>query len=172
MCIQFCKNTQLAFDTESAHGEPKPGCKTGHARAFPMPHTLQRTNETKMNRLTGIDVFKRQTESGLPQPLCNPRKHVTMCMPTDFGCFSECSMRKLFPLLCTSQLLQKLRNFECTTAIDQSMRHCSFHSMCEAKNCTVIPQGKCRCKALPMGIASSKKIPPKKTTDKSTTPWD
>ena len=66
-------------------------------------------------------------------------------------------MRNPFPLPKTQELLQKLCNFKCATAIDSSMGHCDtpLNERSQKPCATMLQWGKHQCKVLPMGIKCS-----------------
>jgi hypothetical protein len=102
--------------------ELKPGAKPYHARAFPVPQSLERTTRKEIDRLESINVLEKNTDSEWAVPMfVQPKKTGDVRILTDFRRLNDCIVRKPFPLPRISELLQKLRNFKYATAIDLSM---------------------------------------------------
>ena len=149
------------LDIKPIELELKPGSKPYHARAFPIPQSLERTTKKEIGRLKGIDVFELNSDSEWAAPtFVQPKKTGDVRILTDFRRLNECLVRKPFPLPKISDLLQKLRNFKYATAIDLSMGyyHIPLSKRAQQLCTTVLPWGKYRYKVLPMGIKNSPDI--------------
>ena len=139
----------------------KPGSIPYHGKAYPVPQSLEGTTRKEVGRLTGINVFERNSNSEWAAPtFIQPKKTGDVRILTDFRRLNDCIIRKPFPLPKIQELLQKLRNFKYATAIDLSMGY--YHiplSKAAQKLCTtILPWGKYRYKVLPMGIKNSPDI--------------
>ena len=139
----------------------KPGAQPYHARAYPVPQALYDTTKKEMDRLHGIDVFEKNSNSEWAAPtFVQPKKTGDARILTDFRRLNDCLVRKPFPLPKIQELLQKLRNFKYATAIDLSMGyyHIPLSKASQELCTTVLPWGKYRYKVLPMGIKNSPDI--------------
>ena len=135
-----------------------PGSVPYHARAFPIPQALYGLTKKEMDRLTGINVFEKNSDSEWAAPtFVQPKKTKDVRILTDFRRLNECLIRKPFPLPKIQELLQKLRNFRYATAIDLSMAyyHIPLSEASQRLCTTVLPWGKYRYRVLPMGIKNS-----------------
>jgi hypothetical protein len=126
-----------------------------------VPHSLEATTETEMERLTDIDVFNRSSDSEWAAPtFIQAKKTGDVCILTDFRRLNAQIKRKPFTLPKISDLLRKLSGFKCATTIDLSMGYYHIPLDLEAqKLCTTIfPWGKYQYKRLPMGAKTSPDI--------------
>ncbi len=143
------------------HLEIKPGAKPYHARAFPIPHSLEATTKKEMERLTSIGVFTKchNTEWAAPT-FVQKKKTGDVRILTDFRKLNEVLVRKPFPLPKISDLLQKLSGFKYATAIDLSMGyyHIPLDEHSQDLCTTILPWGKYKYGKLPMGITNSPDI--------------
>ncbi len=149
------------LNIDPIHLELKPDAVPYAARPFPVPQSLHRTTKVEMNRLTGIQVFEKNSDSEWAAPtFVQPKKTGDVRILTDFRRLNECLVRKPFPLPRIADLLQKLRNFKYATAIDLSMGyyHIPLDEASQRLCTTVLPWGKYRYKVLPMGIKNSPDI--------------
>jgi hypothetical protein len=143
------------------HLELIPGAIPYHARAFPIPQSLEGTTKKEMDRLTGIGVFKHSYDSEWAAPtFVQPKKDGRVRILTDFRRLNALIKRKPFPLPKISDLLQKLTGFTYATALDLSMGY--YHIPLDAESAklctTILPWGKYQYLRLPMGIKNSPDI--------------
>jgi hypothetical protein len=89
-----------------------------------------------------------------------PMKDKTVCFLSDFWEVNKRLVRKPFPILKISTVLQEIKGFSYATALDLNMGYYTIRLDPDAsKICTVIfPWGKYSYKRLPMGIAGSPDI--------------
>ena len=137
------------------------GATPYHARAFPIPQSLEKTTKKEMERLTKIGVFKRTHESEWAAPtFVHPKKTGDVRILTDFRRLNALIKRKPFPLPKISDILQKLTGFKYATALDLSMGY--YHIPLDAESAklctTILPWGKYQYLRLPMGIKNSPDI--------------
>lgn len=143
------------------HLELKEGAVPYHARAFPIPKSLEATTHKEIDRLTNIKVFRKSHDSEWAAPtFVQPKKTGDVRILTDFRRLNAVLKRKPFPLPKISDLLQKLSGFRYATAIDLSMGY--YHIPLDeesARLCTtILPWGKYQYLRLPMGIKNSPDI--------------
>ena len=140
------------------HLELVEGAVPHHARAFPIPKSLEETTKKEMQRLTDIGVFKKTYDSEWAAPtFVQPKKTGDVRILTDFRRVNAMIKRKPFPLPKISDLLQKLSGFKFAAALDLSMGY--YHLPLDAasqKLCTtILPYKKYQYLRLPMGIKNS-----------------
>ena len=143
------------------HLELTENAKPYHARAFPVPQSLEATTKKEMARLTDIKVFEKCHDSEWAAPtFVQPKKTGDVRILTDFRELNKYIKRKPFPLPKISDLLQKLSGFKYATAIDLSMGY--YHIPLDEESSrlctTILPWGKYRYLRLPMGIKNSPDI--------------
>ena len=93
-----------------------------HARAFPVPKSLEKTTKKEITRLSDIGVLKKDHESEWAAPtFVQPKKTGDIRILTDFRKLNDKLKRKPFPLPKIADILQKLAGFKYATAIDLSM---------------------------------------------------
>lgn len=141
--------------------EVKEGAVPYHARAFPVPKSLEATTKTEIERLTNINVFKKSYDSEWAAPtFVQPKKTGDVRILTDFRKLNAVLKRKPFPLPKISDLLQKLSGFRYATAIDLSMGyyHIPLDEEAQKLCTTILPWGKYQYLRLPMGIKNSPDI--------------
>jgi len=127
------------------HLELIDNAKPYHAKAFPIPQSLEKTTKVEMERLRGIGVFEKTYDSQWAAPtFVQPKKTGDVRILTDFRKLNTQLKRKPFPLPKIADLLQKLSGFRYATAIDLSMGY--YHIPLDAhssKLCTtILPWGK------------------------------
>ena len=143
------------------HLELVDGAVPQHARAFPVPRSLEATTKKEMEHLTQLGVFKKTHDSEWAAPtFVQPKKTGDVRILTDFRKLNNLIKRKPFPLPKISDLLQKLTGFKYATAIDLSMGY--YHIPLDAESSrlctTILPWGKYQYQRLPMGVKSSPDI--------------
>jgi hypothetical protein len=89
-----------------------------------------------------------------------PKKNKTVCFLSNFWGVNKRLVRKPFPILKISTVLQELEGFTFATALDLNKGYYTIRLDPDASRiCTVIfPWGKYSYKRLPMGIADSPDI--------------
>ncbi len=143
------------------HLELKQDAKPYHARAFPIPKSLEAITKKEMKRLTEIGVFKKSNNSEwAAATFVHPKKTGDVRILTDFRRLNAQLIRKPFPLPKISDILQKLSGFRYATAIDLSMGyyHIPLDEESQRLCTTILPWGKYMYQHLPMGIMNSPDI--------------
>jgi hypothetical protein len=143
----------------------KEGVSPYHGRAFPVPKIHKETIIKKVERLCKLGVLERRpaSEWALPSFII-PKKDKTEHFLSDFWEVSKRLVRKPFPIPKISMVLQQIEGFSYATALDLNMGYYTIRLDPDAsKICTIIfPWGKYSYKRLPMGIAGSPDIFPRK----------
>ncbi len=121
-----------------------------------MPKVHKETIRKKVERLCKLGVLERQPASEWALPFfITPKKDQTVCFLSDFREVNKRLVRKLFPILKISKVLQEIQGFSYATALDLNMGYYTIRLDPDAsKICTIIfSWGKYSYKRLPMGIA-------------------
>jgi hypothetical protein len=169
---QQLKNSLMKFDTlfsgglgtlniKPIHLELIDGAKPYHSKAYPVPQSLERTTKKEIERLSGITVLERDSDTEWAAPtFIQPKKTGDVRVLTDFRRLNAVLKRKPFPLPKINDVLQKLANFKYATAIDLSMGyyHIPLDEESQKLCTTILPWGKYKYKRLPMGIKNSPDI--------------
>jgi hypothetical protein len=143
------------------HLEIIENAKPYHARAFPVPKSMEAATKTEIDRLTNIGVLKKAHDSEWAAPtFVIPKKTGDPRIVTDFRRLNAVLKRNPFPLPKISDLLQKLSGFRYATAIDLSMGyyHIPLDEESQKLCSTILPWGKYQYLRLPMGIKNSPDI--------------
>ena len=149
------------LQVKPVHLELQDGAVPYHARAFPVPKSLEAATRKEIDRLTDLNVLKKSHESEWAAPtFAIPKKTGDIRIVTDFRRLNAVLKRKPFPLPKISDLLQKLSGFRYATAIDLSMGyyHIPIDSDSQKLCSTVLPWGKYQYMRLPMGVKNSPDI--------------
>ncbi len=149
------------LDVKPIHLEVMDGAVPYHSRPFPIPRSLEATTKKEIDRLTGINMFKKSHDSEWAAPtFVQPKKTGDVRILTDFRRLNAQLKRKPFPLPKISDLLQKLTGFKYATAIDLSMGyyHIPLDEESQRLCTTILPWGKYQYLRLPMGINNSPDI--------------
>jgi hypothetical protein len=115
----------------------------------------------EVERLCELGVLERQPASEWASPsFIIPKTDKTVRFLSDFWEVNKRLVRKPFPILKISMVLQEIEGFSYATALDLNMSYYTIRLDPDAsKICTIIfPWGKYSYKRLPMGIAGSPDI--------------
>jgi hypothetical protein len=111
------------------------GAEPYHARSLHVPHSLEETTKTEMNRLTEIDVFNRSSDSEWAAPtFIQAKKTGDVRIFTDFKILNSQIKIKPFPLPKISDLLRKLCGLKYATAIDHIPLDLEAQKLCTTIN--------------------------------------
>ena len=149
------------LNVKPIHLELTPDAKPYHARAFPVPQSLEATTRKEIERLTTIGVLRKCYNSEWAAPsFVQPKKTGDVRVLTDFRKLNAVLKRKPFPLPKIGDMLQKLSGFKYATAIDLSMGyyHIPLDEESQQLCTTILPWGKYQFQHLPMGIKNSPDI--------------
>jgi hypothetical protein len=170
--LQLLKKYESLFDgtlgdwnTKLVSFQLKEGVSPYHGRAFPVPKVHKETIIKEVERLYELEVLERQpaSEWALPSFII-PKKDKTVCFLSDFREVNKRLVREPFLIPKISTVLQEIEGFSYATAPDLNMGYYTIKLDPDAsKICTIIlPWGKYSYKRLPMGIAGSPDIFPRK----------
>jgi hypothetical protein len=170
--LPLLKNYELLFDgtlgdwkTKLVSFQLKEGVSPHHGRAFPVPKVHKKTIIKEVERLCQLGVLERQPASEwASSSFIIPKKDKTVHLLSDFREVNKRLVRKPFPTPKISRVLQEIKGFSYATALDLNMGYYTIRLDPDAsKICTIIfPWGKYSYKRLPMGIAGSSDIFPRK----------
>ena len=149
------------LNVKPIHLELAPDAKPYHARAFPVPQSLEATTRKEIEQLTTIGVLRKCFNSEWAAPtFVQPKKTGDVRVLTDFRKLNAVLKRKPFPLPKIGDMLQKLSGFKYATAIDLSMGyyHIPLDEESQKLCTTILPWGKYQFQHLPMGIKNSPDI--------------
>ena len=140
----------------------KEGATPYHAKAFPVPKSLEEATKKEIERLCKLNVLEKigaESEWAAPT-FIKPKKNGSVRFLSDFRELNKRIRRKPFPLPKIQDLLQKLEGFTYATSLDLNMGYYTIRLTPNAQElCTIImPWGKYRYKRLPMGVANSPDI--------------
>ncbi len=137
------------------------GVSPYHDQAFPVPKIHKNTIIKEVERLCELGVLERQPTSEWALPtFIIPKNDRTVCFLSNFCEVNKRLVRKPFPILKISTVLQELEGFTFATVLDLNMGYYTIRLDPDAsKICPIIfPWEKYSYKRLPMGIAGSPDI--------------
>ncbi len=141
--------------------ELKEGMKPYHGRPYPIPHKHKAIIMKEIKRLCNIGVLEWQPSSqwvSLTFIIC--KKDSTVRTISDFRELNKRILRKPYPILKISTILQELEGFTYATALDLNMGYYTIRlDPTASKMCTILfTWGKYSYKRLPMGSGGSADI--------------
>jgi hypothetical protein len=166
--LQLLKKYELLFNGTLGYWKTMPvsfqlkeGVSLYHGQAFPVPKIHKDSLIKEVERLVKLGALERQPALELASPLfIIPKKSRTVCFLSNFWEVNNRLIRKPFPILKISTVLQELEGFIFAMALDLKMGYYTIRLNPDASRiCTVIfPWEKYSHKRLPMGIAGSPDI--------------
>jgi hypothetical protein len=162
--LQLVVKFESLFDSTLGDWKTKPvsfqlkeGASPYHGRAFPVPKIHKDVPIKEVERLCKLGVLEQQYYSEWASPsFIVPKKYNTIRFLSYFQEVNKRLIRKPFPLLKISIVLQELEGFTFARALDLNMGYYTIGLDPDAsKVCTIIfPWGKYSYKRLPMGDLS------------------
>jgi RNase H-like domain found in reverse transcriptase/Reverse transcriptase (RNA-dependent DNA polymerase)/Integrase zinc binding domain len=141
--------------------ELKEGATPYHARAYPIPKSLEATLRLEVERLLSLGVLKKVNRSEWAAPtFIIPKKDGSVRFISDFRQLNLRIKRKPFPIPHIQDLLLKLEGFQYATSLDLNMGyyHIELSPNSRALCTIVLPWGKYEYQRLPMGLCNSPDI--------------
>ena len=149
------------WNTKPIFFELKEGAKPYHDRLFPVSRVHKDTIVKELKRLCDLWVLGFQSASEWASPsFIIPKKDITVHFISDFREVNKWLVRKPFPVLKISTVVQELEGFTFEIALDLNMGYYNIRFDHDAsKICTIIfPWGEYSYLRLPMGITGSPDI--------------
>ncbi len=141
--------------------EVKEGMQPYHGRPYPILHKHKAVLMKEIKWLCKIGVLECQPSSQWALPaFIIPKKDSTVRTISDFRELNKRIVRKPYPILKISTILQELEGVTYATALDLIMGYYNIRlDPAASKMCTVIfPWGKYSYKRLPMGFGGSANV--------------